>query len=160
MLRPAAEPDLDIVASWIRTARDCEFWAGPRLAFPLERLTLARDIDLSPETSFCIGEPNIEAFGQLIDKGSGRGHLAKIIVAPELRRSGRGSMLIRSLLSLAGTRGFTVVGLNVQTANKAALSLYHKLGFESAVRPAAVTQSFGAVYMVRNLPFVGTDRER
>jgi ribosomal protein S18 acetylase RimI-like enzyme len=113
MLRPATDADLDIVASWIASPIDCEFWAGRALAFPLRRATLARDIGLRSETSFCLGDPDVEGFGQLIDKGSGRGHLAKIIVAPQLRRSGRGSELIGALLELAAKRGLFVVGLNV-----------------------------------------------
>jgi len=157
MLRSATEADLDVVASWITSSIDCELWAGPALMFPLNRATLAHDIGLSSQTSFCLGEQNVEGFGQLVDKGSGRGHLAKVIVAPQHRRMGRGSELVQALLELAAERGFSVVGLNVRRDNDAALLLYRKLGFDTAARPLTVSPSPGAEYMARNLTCVGAD---
>jgi ribosomal protein S18 acetylase RimI-like enzyme len=157
-LRPATEADLEVVASWIESPRDCELWAGPALPFPLRRTTLARDIGLSPETSFCLGQGRAEAFGQLLDKGAGRGHLAKIVVAPGMRRSGRGSGLVLALLELAARRGFTVVGLNVQRDNPAAASLYRRLGFRPAERPAALGPAPGAEYLECSL--TGSSRKQ
>jgi ribosomal protein S18 acetylase RimI-like enzyme len=97
-------------------------------------------------------------FGQLIDKGSGRGHLAKIIVAPQQRRSGQGVKLVSALIELASRRGFSVVGLNVQRDNPAALALYRRLGFEPAARPPSLGPAPGAEYMARNLTTGSTAR--
>lgn len=160
MLRPATTADLDVVASWIASRRDCEVWAGPALHFPLQRSTLARDIGLSPDTSFCMGDDGIAAFGQLLDRGSGRSHLARIIVAPAQRRSGCGTRLVGALLDLAAARGHLVAGLNVRRDNLAALALYRKLGFEVVARPAGSDPAAGAEYMARTLAAAPTRGRR
>lgn len=150
-LRPATAADLDVVASWIATPRDCEAWAGPLLAFPLDRSTLARDIGFSSSTSFCLDERDVLAFGQLLDKGFGLGHLARIIVVPDRRRAGYGSRLVSRLLERAAHRGFSVVGLNVQRDNPGAGALYRQLGFRAAERPFHLAPAPGAEYLVRVL---------
>lgn len=156
VLRPASESDLEIIASWITSRRDCEFWAGPALRFPLDRSTLARDSGFSPETSFSLDEAGLVGFGQLTDKGCGRGHLSKLIVAPHQRRSGRGAKLVTALVELAAQRGFSVVGLDVQQDKPAAQALYRKRGFELVARPASVGPAPGADYRVRDLCKVST----
>jgi ribosomal-protein-alanine N-acetyltransferase len=156
MLRPASESDLDLISSWITSRRDCEFWAGPALRFPLARSTLAKDIGFSPETSFCLDEAGLVGFGQLTVKGSVRAHLSKIIVAPHQRRSGHGARLVMALVELAARQGFSAIGLNVQQDNLAAQALYRKLGFELAARPASVGPAPGADYRVRDLGVTST----
>jgi len=149
VVRSATEEDLMLVAEWIESPRDCEFWAGNALSYPLQLDTLAQDISLSALTSFCLVDPRVLAFGQLIDKGSGRVHLAKIIVATDQRGAGIGSFIIAELLKIAGQKPFSVVGLNVQPDNEVAISLYKKLGFEFTERPANVTPSSTSLYMAK-----------
>lgn len=151
-LRPATAADLDVVASWITTPRDCEAWVGPLLAFPLDRSTLARCIGFSAETSFCLDERDVVAFGQLLDQGFGCGHLARIIVAPDRRRAGFGSRLVSALLERAVHCGFATVGLNVRWDNPGAGALYRQLGFRPAERPSHLAPAPGAEYLMRELP--------
>ncbi|MES1195788.1 MAG: N-acetyltransferase [Steroidobacter sp.] len=147
LFRHATNDDLMIVASWIKSPRDCEFWAGHALTYPLQLDTLAKDIDLSPETSFCVDDDQIFAFGQLIDKGNGRVHLAKIIVNPETRGCGIGKKLVAALIGRAKEKSFSVIGLNVHPDNHLAINLYKKLGFELAERPASLAAGRGSLYM-------------
>lgn len=151
MLRPATNRDLAVVASWIATPRDCDFWAGSAISFPLQLDTLASEIALSPYTSFCLGATYPLAFGQLIDKGNGRAHLAKIIVSPSARRAGYGKALVEALTELAIERRFSILALNVQKTNDAAIALYTKLGFEMAERPITLGVAPGSYYMSRDL---------
>lgn len=138
-----------LVASWIKSAQDCEYWAGNALSYPLKLDTLSRDILMSPENAYCLVDKHPIAFGQILDKGNGRTHLAKIIVAPDKRGTGIGSLLIAELLKLAKQKSFNVVGLNVQPDNEAAIKLYSKLGFEFTQRPADVTPASTSPYMAK-----------
>jgi ribosomal protein S18 acetylase RimI-like enzyme len=140
MLRSATQKDLNIIATWIASPRECRAWAGPSLHFPLNLSTLAKNIGLSPTTTFCLGSNAILAFGQLRTVAIGRGHLARIIVAPTARRAGHGSTLMHSLLDLATQRGLRSVGLNVKADNIGAQDLYRRLGFRVAIRPRGYRQ--------------------
>ena len=51
-LRPATLSDLDIVASWIGSARECELWAGWRVRFPIDRTALPETIGFSEANTF------------------------------------------------------------------------------------------------------------
>lgn len=149
--RHATEADAAIVASWIRTPRDCEFWAGPDFPFPASLDTFVEKLQVRSTTSVCLVEESVVAFGQLADKGDGRAHLGKIIVAPEARNRGHGRQLVKELLRIAGQRRFRVVGLNVQFENDAAIRMYRGLGFGFSQRPPHLTPAPEAHYMTYDL---------
>ena len=58
------------------------------------------------------------------------GHIADIVVAPNVAGQGVGSALIAYAEEWAAARGFAMLTLNVFTANHLARDLYRKLGFE------------------------------
>ncbi|MEQ1580980.1 MAG: GNAT family N-acetyltransferase [Steroidobacteraceae bacterium] len=147
MFRPATPDDVAVLASWILSPRDCEFWAGPDFPFPASLETFVEKLQVRSTTSVCLIEESVVAFGQLADKGDGRAHLGKIIVAPTARKKGYGQQLVRELLRIAANRGFRIVGLNVQTENRAATRMYERLGFVFAERPSHLTPSPEAYYM-------------
>jgi len=148
-LRIATPHDLLIVATWITSKHDCEFWAGHALTYPLQLDTLAKDIALSPDNSFCLADDDALAFGQLIDKGHGRIHLAKIIVNPQRRSAGIGKEFVGALINKAKEKSYSVIGLNVDPKNHVAINLYKKLQFEFAGRPATLGPVPGSLYMQR-----------
>lgn len=149
--RRATDADVPIVASWVRSARDCEFWAGPDFPFPASLQTFVEKLQVESTTSVCLAEESVVAFGQLADKGDGRAHLGKIIVAPTARKMGYGQQLVRELLRIAADRGFRVVGLNVQIENQTAIRMYTGLGFVFTERPSHLTPSPEAHYMIHDL---------
>ena len=127
-------------------------WAGPRLRFPLDLVSLAALIDFESEHSFSLEDgPRLVAFGQLVPKAARRGHIARVIVAPDARRHGYGQTLLRGLIDMAPRRGHRHVSLNVDHANAAAIALYAKLGFTDAHRPHDEPDSHGSRYMERML---------
>jgi len=129
-LRKAHSADLEQVASWIPDAEACRLWAGPLVWFPFSLETLARDINFHHGHSYCLmAGASLAAFGQLVKKGSGRCHLARIIVAPHLRGCGYGPRLCRELIQLARHTPCRVISLHVYRDNPAALKLYRALGF-------------------------------
>ena len=66
----------------------------------------------------------------------GEGSVTNIAVLPEHRRIGAGEMLTRSLIDACEQLTLTSLTLEVRPSNKAAISLYKKLGFkELGIRP-------------------------
>ena len=153
MLRSATVSDLEQVASWIVTARDCELWAGWRVSFPIEPASLPLAIGFSETNAFVLIDDNeLVAFGQLLKKSSGRGHLARLIVNPSVRKRGYGETLVRALRDRAHLEGCERISLNVDASNVAAVALYSKLGFMDAPRPSDEPAATGTRYMEMHSP--------
>jgi ribosomal protein S18 acetylase RimI-like enzyme len=148
MLRSATVSDLEQVASWIPTARDCELWAGWRVSFPIDLKALPLAIGFLETNSFSlIDDSELVAFGQLLKKNSSRRHLARLIVNPSVRRRGHGETLVRALLDRARLEDCERISLNVDASNVQAVSLYLKLGFMDATRPTDEPTVAGTRYM-------------
>jgi ribosomal protein S18 acetylase RimI-like enzyme len=62
------------------------------------------------------------------------GWIYDILVLPEHRGKGIGEALMRYALKLSKERGFAQTGLMVNAKNRAAFSLYEKLGFQTEYR--------------------------
>jgi len=79
-------------------------------------------------------------------------HVANIAVHPDWRNLGVGEMLIRKVM-LDG-EGFSWVGLEVRSSNKAARALYKKLGFRDVGirKDYYVQEREDAVLMLKRLP--------
>jgi ribosomal protein S18 acetylase RimI-like enzyme len=153
MLRAATLLHLEEVASWITTRRDCELWAGWRVLFPIDSGSLPVAIEFADTNAFSlIDADELVAFGQLVRKSSTRGHLARLIVNPSVRGRGYGEMLVSALLERAHWESFECVSLNVDDSNLPAVSLYLKLGFVDATRPADEPESPGTRYMESAIP--------
>ncbi len=71
--------------------------------------------------------------GNAIDqqRGDRHAHIFLLYVAPEHRRRGLGSALMRYVETWAKTRGDHQIGLQVFTSNTAALNLYNQLGYQT-----------------------------
>jgi [ribosomal protein S18]-alanine N-acetyltransferase len=134
--REAIPADLEVVASWIGSRRECELWAGPGIPFPLETHALAAQIDMARAINVALEDRlGLAAFGQALARSSGRAHLARIIARPDARGRGVGRALVQTLLLRAAESGATLVTLNVYRDNAAALALYADLGFRRAEQP-------------------------
>jgi ribosomal protein S18 acetylase RimI-like enzyme len=148
MIGRASLADLEIVVSWITSARECELWAGPRVGFPIDLQSLPIAIGFDHAEAITVFDADrLVAFGQLLAKDPKRGHLARVIVRPDSRGQGHAEVLAHALLERARAVGYEKVGLNVSTSNLPARVLYWKLGFREAVRPTAETASPRSLYM-------------
>ncbi|WP_110669295.1 GNAT family N-acetyltransferase [Salinicola halophilus] len=128
--RAALPPDLATVAGWIASPLELERWAGPDLHWPLESDRLWREIDAGAMPSYCLKQGGeLLAFGQLSPKGPHHHHLARLIVAPEMRGRGLGRRLCEGLIQEGHKRGAERLTLNVAGDNTVALELYRRLGF-------------------------------
>ena len=136
-----------MVASWIRSAEECRFWSGSRVAYPIDLALLSQAIEYDESEAWSIEiDGELAAFGQLVAKPAGRVHLARLISAPHRRGQGLGRRISEQLVEAARVRNPAAISLNVIAENRAALSLYTKLGFVRASRPADEPAS-SAVYM-------------
>ena len=150
--RSAAPDDLTVVAAWVESQRECELWAGPRVPFPLQPSALAAQIEMADAVNVALDdEEGLAAFGQVLPRGPGRAHLARVIVRPGARRRGLGRVLVEALLARAEAAGFTLVTLYVFSDNAAAARLYSGLGFRRAERPPQDPPSSGVWFMQRRV---------
>ncbi len=146
-LRPAELDDLPNVASWVTSEAICRLWSGPEMRYPLDLNRLPTALGFHRHGSFVlVNERDPVAFGQIVVKRYGRGHLARLIVDPAVRGRGLGARLAEALLEQAIANGHAPVSLNVDPANRPALSIYRKLGFRAVPRPLDEPAS-GALYL-------------
>jgi ribosomal protein S18 acetylase RimI-like enzyme len=159
--RDSAAADLEIVATWVRTQRECELWAGPRVKFPLDVGVLRDQFDLEKAVSVSgLDERGLAAFGQLLAKSPQRLHLARVIVRPDARGCGAGRSLLGELLLRAAVAPQARVSLYVNRTNEAAIALYESLGFRHAARPVEDPPSATSWYMEREAPRSSVRAER
>ena len=103
-----------------------------RRAFPTPWSLAMFVLELSKPSGICLAATEEEeVLGYLICARYDRvWHLMNVAVAPERRRGGIASRLIRQLLEEAGSElPFT---LEVRVSNQEAIEMYEKLGFRSA----------------------------
>lgn len=104
-------------------------WSADALAWeldhsPVSRLYVLKDAAGTP-AAFC-------ACWHLVDEL----HVNSLAVAPDRRRQGLASLLMRGVLSEARREGAVTATLEVRRSNEAARALYERLGFTvEAIRP-------------------------
>lgn len=131
--RMQTESDLDGVAT-LEAACFTNPWTREMLAGELARNQFARVYVLrlpdTPVAAFC-------ACWLVVDEL----HINTIAVAPEHRRRGLASALMRHILDDVAEEGIRRATLEVRRSNEAAQQLYSALGFTvAAVRPGYYTQ--------------------
>lgn len=131
-LRPPEAADYLALGGWVKDADTCLRWAGPRLKFPFKPSRLPQLLAEPGANSFAMSRGSAPAlgFGQFWVRDPGVAHLARIILAPEARGQGLGTVLCELLMAEAargtGAGAFT---LRVYRDNDAALAIYERLGF-------------------------------
>ncbi len=82
-----------------------------------------------------VGEVGGELTGFLVMRSAlDELEILNIAVAPQWRRAGVGSGLLKHALGVAGTAGAQCVFLEVRESNRAAIALYARHGFQAAGR--------------------------
>lgn len=133
-LRPFEASDDDALINWVCSAEELLTFAGPELAWPLTHAQLRAIRARSDTTAWTAVQPPASTpvgHIELVIPAAypRRGHLARVIIDPALRRAGRGRSLVSAALEQAFARGLNPVTLNVRRGNHAAISLYSGLGF-------------------------------
>lgn len=89
---------------------------------------------LDGQGAFLVTDPQGFALGRAL---AGEAELLTIAVAPEARRQGVGSRILRRFLDMAEDKGAATVYLEVAADNLAAITLYRGAGFAEAGRRKA-----------------------
>jgi ribosomal protein S18 acetylase RimI-like enzyme len=134
-LRPAAKADLAFMMQLYASTRAAELalvpWDGATKRSFVEHQFTAQDLHYRrqhPDARFDVVEVDGERAGRLVvDRRDEAIHIVDIALLPEFRGRGIGTLLLRSLLEEADTRGVKASMTSERT--NAALRLYRRLGF-------------------------------
>ncbi len=132
LFRAPVTSDYPDLVTWIPDASACACWAGPQLRFPFVAEELPELLGVGRVHSYCMVTPDnvLVGFGQFWGRDEKTVHLGRIIVAPHKRGNGLGTVLCKFLIAeaLSSTHAEKVT-LRVYRDNRAAFSVYSKLGF-------------------------------
>ena len=143
---------IDEVMTWFPDAGSVDIWGGPAFRFPFTADSFAEDCRFDIMASYCLYDPSgrVAAFGQSYER-DGRGHLARLIANPMMRRRGAGKRLIEMIISvLAGQSGYDEYSLFVYRHNEAALRCYQSLGFVIRDYPPDAAMPDKCYFLTRN----------
>jgi len=130
-LSPLVDAEINEVMTWFPDAGSVDIWGGPNFRYPFTPETFREDCRLDLMKSWTLSNANgqLAAFGQAYER-DGRGHLARLISNPDLRRQGAGRRLIEMIISLLDeTHAYDEYSLFVYRDNKPAYRCYLSLGF-------------------------------
>jgi ribosomal protein S18 acetylase RimI-like enzyme len=151
VLGKASEADIDEVMRWFPDAASVRTWGGPGFRYPFTRDTFREDCHLAELDSYALhnGSGALAAFGQSYER-NGRGHLARLVTNPALRRRGAGRQLIQLIIeALAATHGYDEYSLFVYRDNIAAYRCYRSLGFTVREYPPGAPLSDECFFLTR-----------
>ena len=130
-LAAAEDDDFDEVMTWFTDAESVDRWGGPEFRFPFTRQSFKEDCRTDVMESYVLRNPDGQraAFGQSYER-TGRGHLARLVVNPLLRRQGAGKRLIQMMIAtLEDRHAYDEYSLFVYRHNTPAYQCYLSLGF-------------------------------
>lgn len=127
----AADADFDEIMAWFQDAAAVDTWSGPNFRYPFTGRTFREDCRIDLMTSYVLraADGRLTAFGQSYER-DGRGHLARLVVNPALRRRGAGRQLVSMIIAeLAASHDYAEYSLFVYRDNLPAYQCYCSLGF-------------------------------
>lgn len=130
-LVPAVDSDFDDVMLWFPDAAAVDIWGGPNFRYPFTGETFREDCRVDVMKSYLLRDSagELAAFGQSCER-DGRGHMARLVANPGLRRHGAGSQLIRMIIAALEMSGdYDEYSLFVYQDNTPAYECYLSLGF-------------------------------
>lgn len=151
-LRLAAPHDAKTIVSWFTNAPEARLWGGPDVADPLTEDWLAEEFVSVTRVHYVLAEPHGRPCGlfALVDRGESV-HLARVAVAPALRASGLGKVLVGHALAQAASAGARAMTLHVYERNAPARRLYETCGFRETSRARSSSMAEGMLTMAVHL---------
>lgn len=138
ILAAATDADIDQVMTWFPDAQSVAVWGGPEFRYPFTPATFREDCRLGQMDSYSLRSAagELAAFGQSYER-EGRGHLARLVSNPALRRRGAGRQLIRMIIAALDERhDYAEYSLFVYRNNVPAYQCYLASGFVVQDYPA------------------------
>jgi ribosomal protein S18 acetylase RimI-like enzyme len=130
-LSPLVDAEITEIMTWFPSAESVNIWGGPNFRFPFTGETFREDcrLDLMRSWTLRHTDKQLAAFGQAYER-DGRGHLARLVSNPGLRRQGAGRRLIEMIIALLEeTQAYDEYSLFVYRDNTPAYRCYLSLGF-------------------------------
>ena len=153
VLTNASDADIPDLMTWFHDARSTQEWGGWAFRYPFDEKSFREDLQLNELDSFVVRDESGEliAFGQVRNK-FGRGHLARLAVAPNYRGRGLGRDFVSSLCQKAiELFGCSENSMFVAKTNIAALRCYAGLGFCEAPYPKDDGTEQKTLFMIREV---------
>ena len=153
-LTAATDTDIDEVLTWFPDAESVDIWGGPEFRFPFTRESFVEDCRTNSMQTYALRDPagRLAAFGQSYDR-YGRGHLARLIANPDMRRRGAGSRLIELIIaSLEAHEAFDEYSLFVYRHNIPAYECYLSSGFAVTDYPEDAPMADKCYFLTRPAP--------
>jgi ribosomal protein S18 acetylase RimI-like enzyme len=135
-LRPVTEADQDFLLSAYSSTRAAEMamvpWSAEqkeafvRAQFAAQRQHYAAEYPAASHEIIC--RDGVAAGRLYLDRRAQELHILDVIILPEFRKAGIGSVVLRRILEEAGSKGGPVT-IYVESFNPS-LSLFRKLGFQ------------------------------
>ena len=150
-LETATSRDFDEIMAWFPDAASVDIWGGPQFRFPFTRASFLEDCQTGAMESYVLRDAAARtvAFGQSYER-EGRGHLARLVTNPSMRRQGAGSKLIELIItSLEERHAFDEYSLFVYRDNVAAYECYVSLGFAVTDYPAGAAMADKCFFLTR-----------
>lgn len=98
------------------------------------REALARQLDSGVQTILGLERDGSLVAGVVATHDSRKGWINRLVVDPEYRRKGYGTMLIAAAEAVLREQGITVIAALVESHNAASLALFQKMGYVDAGR--------------------------
>jgi ribosomal protein S18 acetylase RimI-like enzyme len=150
-LAAASDADIRQIMRWFPDEDSVGIWGGPEFRFPFTAETFREDCRLERLDSYSLRneEGELAAFGQSYERDA-RGHLARLVANPLLRRRGAGSRLIRMIIASLGERyDYEEYSLFVMRDNVPAYRCYRSLGFVVRDCPDGVRLADKCLFLTR-----------
>jgi ribosomal protein S18 acetylase RimI-like enzyme len=131
LLASSTDAEIDEVMTWFPDAGAVYTWGGPKFRFPFTAKSFREDCHIDTMESYSLRNESgkLAAFGQSYER-DGRGHLARLVANPYLRRQGAGRQLISMMIaSLERMHDYDEFSLFVFRDNVPAYECYLSLGF-------------------------------
>jgi ribosomal protein S18 acetylase RimI-like enzyme len=131
LLVRASESNISGLETWFADQQQLSTWAGPGIAYPLDKENIIEVIRVFQHASFCLlnGNNELLGFGQFYQRLN-RQHLCRIAVNPSARGLGLGTLLVKKLIDRARiVQEDCEISLFVNKDNPVAQSCYQSLGF-------------------------------
>jgi ribosomal protein S18 acetylase RimI-like enzyme len=95
LLASSTDAEIDELMAWFPDADAVYTWGGPKFRFPFTARSFREDCHIDTMESYSLRNESgkLAAFGQSYER-EGRGHLARLVASPYLRRQGAGSRFV------------------------------------------------------------------
>lgn len=151
LLVESKHEDLPSLMTWFKDESTTCQWGGPLFRYPFSDTSFYEDLKLEIYSSYTLWSDKREkiGFGQVYER-LGRGHLARLAIAPGKRGNGLGLFLVNGLCEKA-SEVFQCPdhSLFVFRRNNAAIACYARAGFRESAYPEDYADSDNIMYMVR-----------